>query len=125
MLGEMRGLELVGPRHLAGDRRQGAGEELGQGRLPVAVRAEERDAVVGVDAQREPPQHRTARLITDRHVVERNDRRRQRLFGRWDRDRARLVLDAHVAWLPFCHPLYTPFPLARLLALSPPPFPYN
>ena len=50
--------------------------------MPLPFGAEQRDAVVGVDAQVEPPQHRLARLVADRDVVERDDRRRQRLLGR-------------------------------------------
>ena len=37
-----------------GHRREPAGEKLGQGRLAVAVGAEQRDAVVVVDAQGQP-----------------------------------------------------------------------
>ncbi len=81
MLGEIGGLELVGARHPPGEGRQAAAKELGQSRLAVAVSAEQGNAIVRIDAQRQPPQHRAAGLITDRNVVERNDRRRQRLFG--------------------------------------------
>src|SRR6185503_4390206 len=65
---------------------------LGERRLAVAVWAEQRDAVVGVDAQRQPAQHRLAWLVADRHLVERDDRRRQRLGGWRKRDRPHLVV---------------------------------
>ena len=47
-----------------------AGEQLDQRRLAVAVGAKQRDAVVIVDAQRQAAQHRPARLVADRDVVE-------------------------------------------------------
>ena len=43
------------------------GEQLGEGRFAVAVRAQKRDAVILVDAQIEIAQHRLA-AIADAHV---------------------------------------------------------
>ena len=64
-------------------------------RLAVAVGAEQRDAVVGVDAQRQLPQHRACPARSRPTTSStREDRRRQRLVGRGDRDLAHLVLDA-------------------------------
>ena len=58
VLGEIGDRQLVGARHRAGERREPAGEQLHQSRFAVAVRAEQRDAVVVVDAQRDVAEHR-------------------------------------------------------------------
>src|SRR6185295_12858146 len=75
----------------SGIRRETPRQQLRERRLAVAVRPEQRDAVVVVDPQRQPPQHRLARLVADRDSVKRDDRRRQRLCGRRKHDRANLV----------------------------------
>ena len=64
----------------AGHRRQLGGEQAGERRLAVAVAAQQRDAVVGIDPQVEPLQHRRVGGIADRGHVERDQRRLQ--FGR-------------------------------------------
>jgi len=64
-------------RHMAGERLEAADDELRQGRLAVAVGAEQRDAIVGVEPQVEPAQHRLARRVADLGMVERQDRRAQ------------------------------------------------
>ncbi len=76
MLGEIADLQFLGACDLAGHRRQAAGEQLHQRRLAVAVGAEQRNAIIVIDAQRDMPQHRPARLVADGDIVERNDRRR-------------------------------------------------
>ena len=93
MLGKIADLELLRARELSGHRRQPTGDQFHQRRLAVAVGAEQRDAIVVVDAQRQPPQHRPARLVADRHVVERDDRRRQGLRRRRNHDRPHLLGD--------------------------------
>ena len=57
VLGEEADLETAGADQLAGHGLQPAGDQLGEGRLAVAVAAEQRDAVVGVEAQGEAGQH--------------------------------------------------------------------
>ena len=101
-----------------GHRREPAGEQLHQRRLAVAVGAEQRDAVVVVDAQREPPQHRPARLVADRDVVERDDRRRQRLRRRRDLDRPHLLGDDGRDRLELGQQLQARLRLARLGGLG-------
>ena len=59
MLGEIADLKPVRARHLARHRLEAAGDELGEGRLAVAVLAEEADAVVV--GQREVDAAMTAR----------------------------------------------------------------
>ena len=50
VLGEIGDLEPLAAAHLAAHRLEVAGEQLGEGRLAVAVDADQRDAVVGIDA---------------------------------------------------------------------------
>ena len=94
MLREKSAGELSRPGHAPSDRRQAPGEQTRQCCLAVAVGAEQRDAVVGVEPQIEPRQHRFSRDIADRGPLERDQRRvqlrrirkddpRRRLFGRW------------------------------------------
>ena len=71
--------------------RKPSGEQLYQRRFAVAVGAEQRDAVVVVDPQRQALQHRPVRLVADRDVVERDDRRRQQPVRRRDHDRRHVV----------------------------------
>ena len=93
MLREKSAGELSRPGHAPSDRRQAPGEQTRQCCLAVAVGAEQRDAVVGVEPQIEPRQHRFSRDIADRGPLERDQRRvqlrrirkddpRRRLFGR-------------------------------------------
>ena len=56
VLGEIRDLELVGARDPSRHRGEPAGQELHQRGFTVAVGAQKRNAVVGVDAQIEAPQ---------------------------------------------------------------------
>ena len=58
----------------AGFRFQPAGNELREGRLAVAVRAEQRDAVVIVDAQVDLLQDRAARCVADGAALDGDDR---------------------------------------------------
>ncbi len=51
MLREIAGHQLARAHHLAAHRLQLAGEQLGQRRFAVAVLAQQRDAVVGIEAQ--------------------------------------------------------------------------
>ncbi len=118
VLGEIGDPDPVRARHLAGERREASGQKLGQRRLAVAVGAEERDAVVGIDPQGEPPQHRACRLVADRHLVDGEDRRRKRLVGGGDGDPAHVVLDAHVDRLQLGEQLHPRLGLARFRRLG-------
>ena len=91
MLREIADRELVGAGDMAGERRQLAREQLDQRRLAVAVGAEQRDAVVGVDPQGDAVQHRLFRIVADRDVVDRDDRRRQHLLRHRKRDFAHVL----------------------------------
>ena len=117
MLREIRDLKPLGARDRAVERREPAGEQLRDGRLAVAVGAEQRDAVVGVDAQRQAPQHRLARLVADRHAIERDDRRRERLGRRRDCDRPHLVLGDRRDRAQLGELLHARLRLARLAGL--------
>ena len=70
MLREIADLQLDERLISPGDGVEAAGQELGEGRLAVAVGAEQGDAVVGIDAQVDAAQHRRARRIADIDVVE-------------------------------------------------------
>ncbi len=51
MLREEAGLQFRCAHHLAGHQRQPAAHQLGEGRLAVAVGADQADAVVGLQAE--------------------------------------------------------------------------
>ena len=76
---------------LTGERRQLVRQQLDQRRLAVAVGAEQGDAVVGVDPQGDAIQHRLFRIVADRDVVDRDDRRRQHLLRRREDDLAHIL----------------------------------
>ena len=80
VLGEVADAQLRRGDLAPGHRRQPVGEQLRQRRLALAVLAEQRDAVVLVDPQVEPAQHRPP-VVADADVLEPDDRRRQ-LLGR-------------------------------------------
>ena len=105
---------MIRPAH----RSEAAGEELHQRRLAVAVGAEQRDAIVVVDAQIEPAQHRLAGLVADRDVVQRDDRRRQRLRRRRNLDRQHLLGDDGGCGLELGQQLQPRLRLARLAGLG-------
>ena len=88
MLGEISHLQLLRRRHLPGHGCKAAGDELHQGRFAVPVGTDQGDAVVVIDANREPPEHRASRFIADANVVESDDRWRQGLRGPRNLDRA-------------------------------------
>ena len=118
VLGEIADIKLLRPRDAARHRRELAGQELHQGRFAVAVGAQQRDAVVGIDSQRQLAQHRTAGLVTDRHVVDRDDGRRQHLGRRRKRDRPHLVVDDRGRRLELGQQLQPGLRLARLGGLG-------
>jgi hypothetical protein len=68
-------LEALGAHDLPCLGGQAAGQQLGERRLAVAVLTEQRDAVVAIDAQGQPPQHRRARDVADRNTIKGDDRR--------------------------------------------------
>ena len=86
MLREIADRQFFRPRDPAGERLQLAGQQLDQRRLAVAVGAEQGDAVVGVDAQRDAVEHRLFRIVADRDVIDGDDRRRQHFLRRRERD---------------------------------------
>ncbi len=86
VLREVSDRQLVGARHRARERLQPVGEQLDQRRFAVAIGAEQRDAIIMIDAQRHLGEHRGGRVIADRDIVERDDRRRQHLFRRRERN---------------------------------------
>src|SRR6185369_16616685 len=71
MLREIARYQLARPDHLARHRVELADQKLGQRRLAVAVLAQERDAVVRIEAKGQARQDRLARLITDCDAVQR------------------------------------------------------
>ncbi len=66
VLGEIGDLQLVGAHEAPRHRLQPVRDELEEGRLAVAVGAEQADPVVVVDAQVERPKDRLSLGITDR-----------------------------------------------------------
>ncbi len=115
---EVADLKPLGAHHLPGLRRQATGDELREGRFAVAVRAEERDAIVAVDAQGEPPQHGLARGVARRNAVERDDRRGEILVRRGNLDRPRLVLQRRRLRLELGEQLEPGLRLARFRRLG-------
>ena len=91
VLGEIADRQFFRARDAARKRRELAGEQFHQGRLAVAVGSEQRDAVVGVDPQGDAVEHRLFRLVADRDLVDRDDRRRQHFLGRRKRDVAHVL----------------------------------
>ena len=87
VLSEDRHLEAGGERHRAGLRLEPPGEQLGEGRLAIAVGAQQRDAIVGVDAERNLPQHRLVGHIAGGDAAHGDDRRSDRpcRFGEVER----------------------------------------
>ena len=80
VLREKADLQLRRAADLAVHRLEPAGDELGEGRLAVAVGAEQADSVVVGDDEAEVLQDRLA-VVADRDVIHRDDRRLQRLSG--------------------------------------------
>ena len=74
VLREVADVDALGAVEPARERRELAGDELGERRLAVAVLAEQRDAVVLVDAQIETLQHRPVRRVSDRDILEAHQR---------------------------------------------------
>lgn len=93
MLREIGDRQLVGARHLAGEGRKAPGEQFYKCRLAVAVGAEQRDAVVIVDAQGDSAEHRCCRVVTDGGVVDGDDRRREDFLRRGKADLAHVFGD--------------------------------
>ncbi len=73
MLREEADLELARFLHLPGFGFEPAGDQLGEGRLAIAVGTQKRDAVIHVDAQIQVAQHRLAGRIADRAPLHRDD----------------------------------------------------
>jgi hypothetical protein len=117
MLGEIGGIQLVGAGDPAGHGRQAPGQEFRERRFAVAVGPDQRDAVVIIDAQVEPAQHRNV-AVADRHVVESDDWRRQRFCRRGYLDRAHGIVDDGRNRLQSCQQLEPRLRLACLGGLG-------
>ena len=91
VLGEEGNLQLRCLCDLAINGSKAAGNQLGKGRLAVAVGAKKGDAVVGVDVEREPFQDRLA-VIARRRIFQLDDRRRQAAFRVGEMYRTRAFL---------------------------------
>ena len=100
-------------------RRKAARKQPDQGRLAVAVRAQQRDPVVVVQVQRESLQHRRV-AVADRHVPGAEQRRRSGLRIREPKDDAGFVPMLGYRFHPFQH-LQPRLRLSRLGGLVPEP----
>jgi hypothetical protein len=80
ILGEIADPHLAAGVHRAVHRRELGGKQARQRGLAVAVAAEQRDPVVGIDPQVEALQHRLF-AIADRGQIERDQRRAQFVRG--------------------------------------------
>src|SRR5205085_7843733 len=118
MLREIGDAQFLGPGHTAGERSKAPGEQLHQRRLAVAVGAEQRDAIVVVDPQRHPVQDRLPRVIADRDALQRDDRWRQYLLRRRERDLPDLAVDGRGNRLQLLEPLDAGLRLPRLRGLG-------
>ena len=74
MLGKIADAQFAASNERAAHRLELAGEEPSQRGLAIAVAADERDAVVGIDAQIEARQDGCALRIADRGVIEHDQR---------------------------------------------------
>ena len=92
VLGEEADLELVRPHHFAAHRRQPPTDELGEGRLAVAVRAQEPDPVVVRERQVDARQHRPV-AVAGADLLHGHDRRREFLGDRRPFERHDRVVD--------------------------------
>src|ERR1700729_2424401 len=92
MLGEIADLKTVRARHLARNRLEAAGDELGEGRLPVAVLAEEADAVVISKREVDATDDR-APVVARADLVHGHDRRAQAFDYRGPFERLHSVVD--------------------------------
>ena len=90
MLGEVADVDFVGAEDIARQRLQASGDQLGEGRFAVAVLAEQRDAVVVVDAQIEVAQDRLVRVVAGRCAFDAEQRAGEHLgrVGQQERDDA-------------------------------------
>ena len=92
MLMEPADLDAAFALHLAAIEWQGAGDQLGEGRLAGAVDAKQSDTVVDIEPQIEFVQDRLA-VVADGGVFEPQQRRRQRPCRRWQHERRDALLD--------------------------------
>src|SRR3546814_17916596 len=82
ILGEIADPHLARRRHRTVHRRELRREQPRERRLAIAVAAEQRDAVVGIDAEVEPRQDRFARRLADARAVARAQWRFQPIGAR-------------------------------------------
>ena len=94
VLGEIAHHQLARRGEIAPHRRQLARQQLGHGGFAVAVLAQQRDAVLRVEAERKIGEDGLARLIADRRAVHGDQRRRG--FGRLgNADRSHELVGRH------------------------------
>ncbi len=77
VLGEIAAGKTPGAGDLAGHRREPPGDKPRESRFAVAVGAEQRDAIVGIEPQVEAAQYRLLRRIADRDLIKAEHRRRE------------------------------------------------
>ncbi len=99
VLREVADAETRRAAHLAGQWCKAPGEQFGEGALAVAVGAQKRHAVVRLQAQVQPTQHRAA-VIAGGNLVERQDRGREGFRLGKVEARGRVLDDALDCWQP-------------------------
>ena len=92
MLGEIGHVHLGRRSHFALQRREAAADELAEGGFAVAVGAQQRDAVIGLDGQVQPLED-GAVAIPDRDPFDRDQGRRQHPLGARQIEGKHVVLD--------------------------------
>ena len=113
VLGEVADAQLAGADRLARFRFELAGQQAHEGRLAVAVGAQQRDAVLAVDAQPQARQNRAAGFVADGDIVQRDQWRRQG-FRLGEAEAWHLLLDDAGDRLHACQGLEARLGLARL-----------
>src|SRR5262245_12653722 len=93
MLGEVSDADSAHAEDAAGKRLELPCEQLGEGRLAVAVGAEERDAVVLIDAQVYAGEDRLRGIVAGRCTLEAQKRARELLFRAREDEGRDAVLD--------------------------------
>ena len=93
VLGEIADREPRRVLHFSARRVELSAQEFREGRLAVAVRSEERDAIVRIKPQRDVAQDRLAFDIADRRIVPAHQRRSERLRRIGEMERGDAILD--------------------------------
>ena len=117
VLREIGGLKFRRPAHLARHRGQSPAEQLAEGRLAVAVRAEQRDAVIRQQGQVQPRQH-LALAIAGADILQRDHRRGEGLLGPRQAEGLNVAIDDHRDLAHFLKALHPRLSLAGLGGLG-------